>query len=373
MSNSQGINWSVFDKAIKDSGSNVFGVSVLSANFDFARECIRRIRELKKDSYIIVGGIHPTVSKDEIDADSIVIGEGEIIFSQLLDRYNRVGKYPGGCDVLRNEERIDLDFLPFADREIFSPVRELPIGRMAEPFSTIIIGRGCPHFCAFCFPAETKLFGKKVRMRSVENVVTELKELETKYGLSSFAIHDDCLTAFPKYCHEFAEAKMKVLPKATFYCQGRADQIVKWPGMFKELYKAGLRIVSVGYESGSNRVLDFLRKGVTVEQNIKAAEILNKIGIDVWCNLMVGIPTETKSEVIETVQMAQKIKRIQPRAILSWASFTPHCGSDLHDYCEEHDLSLIKKSVDYRRYFEPDNPKIKGVDYKFLSWAIGQV
>lgn len=209
-------------------------------------------------------------------------------------------------------------------------------------------------------------------MRSVDNVITELKELEAKYGLASFAIHDDCLTAFPKYCHEFAEAKQKVLPNATFYCQGRADQIVKWPDMFKELYKAGLRIVSVGYESGSNRVLEFLRKGVTVEQNIKAAEILNKIGIDIWCNVMLGIPTETKAEAIATIQMVKKIKEIQPRAIPSIAAFTPHPGSDLFDYCKENDLSLIKKSADYRRYFEPDNPKIKGVDYKFLSWAIGQ-
>ena len=169
------------------------------------------------------------------------------------------------------------------------------------------------------------------------------------------------------------EKKLKLLPEATFYCQGRADQVVRRPELFKSLYKSGLRILSVGFESGSNRVLEFLKKQVTVEQNLEAARILNGLGIDIWGNLMVGIPTESKAEVIKTIQMAKKIKEIQPQAILSWASYTPHPGSELYDYCKEHDLSLVKNSADYRRYFEKDNPKIRGIDYQFLSWAIGQV
>ena len=364
------IDWSLFDNQIARSQSKVFGLSVLSANFDFAKECIKRIRKIKPDCDIVAGGIHVTVEPEEskdLDADFYVYGEGEIVFSEILE---------GNLEHERrfDNPKPDLDSLPFADREIFQPLRELPIGgSLEEPFSTIIIGRGCPYNCNFCQPAERTLFGRKVRMRSVDNVLAELLELKAKYGLASFAIHDDAFSSFPKYISEFVEKKMKVLPEATFYCQGRADQITKWPEMFKELYKAGLRIISVGFESGSDRVLDFLRKGTTSEQNIEAAEILNDIGIDIWSNLMVGIPTETTSEVIETVQMAKRIKEIQPRAMLSWASYTPHPGSDLFEYCKENDLSLIKHSADYRRYFEPNNPKIKGVDYNFLSWAIGQV
>ena len=229
------------------------------------------------------------------------------------------------------------------------------------------------HNCTFCQPAEKKLFGSKVRMRSVENVMVELLELKHRYGLNSFLIHDDCFSAFPKYIDEFIEAKNKYLPDAQFYCQARADHIVRRPEMFKELYSVGLRGCLIGMESGSQRVLDFLKKQTKVEDNIEATEILNKIGISTWANLMVGIPTETKLEVLETVDMAKRIKTIQPSAILSWASYTPHPGSDLFTYCEENKLSLVKKSEDYRRYFEPDNPKIKGVDYGFLQWAVSQV
>ena len=108
--------------------------------------------------------------------------------------------------------------------------------------------------------------------------------------------------------------------------------------------------------------------------NIEATRILEGIGIEVWANLMTGIPTETKAEVIDTVMMAKEIKKIQKRAILSWAAYTPHPGSDLFKYCTDNDLSLVKKSEDYRRYFEGRmNPKIRGVDYGFLEWAVSQV
>jgi len=358
------IDWQDFDNKIGESQAEVFGLSILSANFDFAKECIRRIRKIKSKVDVVIGGIHPTVCPEEAEdlkVDSIITGEGELKFVDFLE-----GK-------MSKDVRPDLDSLPFVDRELFAPLRELPIGYLEEPFHTLIIGRGCPYKCTFCAPAETKLFGKKVRMRSVDNVLAELLELKQRYGLKSFAIHDDAFSSFPRYVLEFVEKKLKVLPEATFYCQGRADQVVRRPDLFKSLYKSGLRILSVGFESGSNRVLGFLNKQVTVEQNLEAARILNGIGIDIWGNLMVGIPTESKAEVIKTIQMAKKIKEIQPQAILSWASYTPHPGSELYDYCKEHDLSLVKNSADYRRYFEKDNPKIRGIDYQFLSWAIGQV
>ncbi len=364
MTNHKGIDWDRYEKEISRSGSQAFGVSVLSANFDYAKECIERIRKVKPDAKIAVGGIHPSVEPEhskELKADIIIQGEGEEAFTAWLEGREEVYKVP------------NLDELPYADRELFAPLREQPIGFLKTPFHTIIIGRGCPHRCTFCQPAEKKLFGSKVRMRSVENVMVELMQLKDRYGLNSFLIHDDCFSAFPKYIDEFIEAKNKYLPDVEFYCQARADHIVKRPEMFKALYDAGLRGCLIGMESGSQKILDFLKKQTKVEDNIEATEILSKIGVSTWANLMVGIPTETKLEVLETVDMAKRIKEIDPKAILSWASYTPHPGSDLYTYCEENDLSLVKKSEDYRRYFEPDNPKIKGVDYGFLAWAVSQV
>ena len=127
---------------------------------------------------------------------------------------------------------------------------------------------------------------------------------------------------------------------------------------------AGLRGYFIGFESGSDRVLRFLRKGTTREINLKAAEVCKKYGIKVWANYMLGLPTETREEVIETISM---LKEIDPD-YYSPAFYTPHPGSDLYDYCMENDLSLITSHDQYRR--NPTEVKIKGQDYEFLKWAL---
>jgi radical SAM superfamily enzyme YgiQ (UPF0313 family) len=98
--------------------------------------------------------------------------------------------------------------------------------------------------------------------------------------------------------------------------------------------------------------------------NLKAAKICRKYGISIWANYMLGIPTETKEEVMETITM---LKEIDPD-YYSPAFYTPHPGSDLYNYCIENDLSLITSHEQYRR--NPTEPKIKGVDYGFLMWAL---
>jgi radical SAM superfamily enzyme YgiQ (UPF0313 family) len=124
--------------------------------------------------------------------------------------------------------------------------------------------------------------------------------------------------------------------------------------------EAGLSLLFIGFESGNQRVLNFLRKGTKVEDNYRAAEICRKYGIKIWANYMMGIPTETKEEVMDTVRMIQAIKPDH----YSPAFFTPHPGSDLFSYCEEHGLSLIQSHDSYRR--NPTEGKIKGIDYEFL-------
>jgi len=120
----------------------------------------------------------------------------------------------------------------------------------------------------------------------------------------------------------------------------------------------------IGFESGNQRVLNFLRKGTTVEMNYEAARICKKYGVRIWANYMLGMPTETKEEVKDTVKMIKAIKPYRP----SPAFFTPHPGSDLYDYCEKNGLSLIKSHRDFSR--SPTGPKIKGVDYVFLQEAL---
>ena len=132
------------------------------------------------------------------------------------------------------------------------------------------------------------------------------------------------------------------------------------------MVKAGLRGYFIGFESGSDRVLRFIRKGTKRAQNLAAARICRKYGIAIWANYMLGLPTETKEEVLETISM---LKVIDPD-YYSPAFYTPHPGSDLYDYCIQNDLSLIKDHDSFRR--NPDEAKIKGVDYEWLMWALNE-
>ena len=128
--------------------------------------------------------------------------------------------------------------------------------------------------------------------------------------------------------------------------------------------RSGLSLLLVGFESGNQRILNFLRKGTTVSQNYKAASICNRLGIRIFANYMLGVPTETKEETMDTVRMIRKIKPYIP----SPTFYTPFPGSDLFDYCVKNNLSLIKAHSEYKR--DPVSPKIKGIDYEFLKVAL---
>ncbi|MDO9464618.1 MAG: radical SAM protein [bacterium] len=326
--------------------------------------CIDIIKKVNPEIKIVVGGPHPSLMLDEVASNSkidyIMLGEGEISFTNLLKNIQE-GK---------NRKRIiqgikpELDKLPFIDRELYEGFEKPCIEDFPSPFSTIIAGRGCIYNCSFCQPSEKILFGKKVRRRSVDNVVEELKILKKRYGFKSFLIHDDCLTEDKKWINEFCEKYKNNGFNQPFYCQTRADIICKNENLVKQMRDSGLAMFIIGFESGNQRILNFLRKGTTVEQNYKAAEMCKKYGIKIWANYMMGIPTETKKEMMDTVRM---IKKIKP-AHCSPAYYTPHPGSDLYTYCIENNLSLIANHDSYRR--NPGEAKIKGVDYKFLNQAL---
>jgi len=367
--------WDEFQAEVEVRQPDVVGLTMMSVDYNPVMKAIEVVKDVDPSIVTVVGGPHPTLVLEEVVAnpkiDYIVTHEGEIAFPRLLAAIER-GQPPRERAI--RGERPDLDSLPFVDRELFldewrkhgydldSPeawfVPELP-----PPFLTIIAGRGCVYNCNFCQPAERIIFGK-FRQRSVPNVIEELRLLRDKYYFASFMFHDDCLTNDRKWVTEFCEAYMREGFTQPFFCQSRADIIVRHEELAELMAEAGCRGYLIGFESGSDRVLRFLRKGTTREINLAAAKICKKYGISIWANYMLGIPTETKEEVMETISM---LKEIDPD-YYSPAFYTPHPGSDLYTYCIENDLSLITSHDQYRR--NPTETKIKGQDPEFLNWAL---
>ncbi len=354
-------SWDEFADLVKNQRPDVAGITMMSVDYGPGIRSARAIKEASPKTRVVVGGAHPSLCPEDFadnpDIDHIFQGEGELTFNDLIDdiAHGRISE-----KVIRSE-RPDLDSIPFADREIFG-AGEMPIDHFLRiPFVTIIAGRGCMYNCSFCQPAERAIFGTKVRRRSVANVIEELRILRDKQDFQSLMIHDDCLTEDRAWVTEFCERYIDVGFRRPFVCQSRADIICKNEDMVKLMAKAGLAMFLIGFESGNQRVLGFLRKGTKVEQNFEANRICRKHGIRVWANYMLGIPTETKEEALDTLRMIQKIKPYRA----SPAFFTPHPGSDLYKYCVDKGLSLIRDYRDYARSSE--NPKIRGVDYNFLK------
>jgi len=353
-------SWDDFKSEVKACNPDLAGITMMSVDYRAARETAGIIKAIDKKIKVVAGGPHPTLVPEDLESDDnidyIVEGEGEISFNNLLKDLVD-GKTP---ERMIKGIKPDLDSLPFVDRDIFG-AGEMPIDHFLRiPFVTIIAGRGCVYNCSFCQPAERIIFGNKVRRRSVDNVIEELKTLRDRLDFQSLLIHDDCLTEDKAWVMDFCDKYRRNNFRQPFICQSRADIICKNEEMVKLMAKTGLAMFLIGFESGNQRILNLLRKGTTVEQNYKANAICKKHGIRVWANYMLGIPTETKEEAMDTLKM---IKRIKPYRA-SPAFFTPHPGSDLYRYCEEKSLSLISDHKDYSR--SPQSPKIKGVDYVFL-------
>jgi len=369
-------SWDHFREVLVERDPDVVAVTMMSVDYNPTCQVVTIAKAVNPEIVTVIGGPHVTIALEDSlripNVDYLVTREGEITFPKLL-RAIETGNSPAHR-VLRGETP-DLDTIPFSDRDLFldewhkwgydvdSP--EVPfVAELPPPFVTIIAGRGCLYHCTFCKPGEDYLFGRRTRKRSVDNVIEEIRTLVDSHHIASFMFHDDCLTEDRRWVIEFTEKYVAEGFTMPFFCQSRADIIAKHEDMVARMAMAGLRGYFIGFESGSDRVLQFIRKGTTVEQNLQAARICRKYGISIWANYMMGLPTETKEEVMATVRM---MKDIDPD-YYSPAFFTPHPGTDLYDYVVEHNLSRITDYNSYRR--NPNEPKIKHQDYEFLQWAM---
>ena len=362
--------WRHLRAEVRRRPSEVWGISIASPDLDVARRCIDLIRREKGDALIVAGGVHPTVAPDSLidnpAIDHLVQGEGEIAFPALLESLARGEPSPR---LIRGRPP-DLDTLPFVDRDLFDVRAELDhsfypgVLGLDPPLVTIIAGRGCTYNCSFCQPAERLLFGPVVRRRSVASVIAELKELRDRYAFRSLMIHDDCLLEDPAWVVDFARAYRAESFGQPFYCQGRADLICRHESALALLVEAGLRAISVGFESGSDRVLRLLRKGVTVEQNRRAAAICHRLGLRIFGNYMLGLPTETPDEMLGTACLVRDLDA----AFSNVSLYAPSPGSDLYDWCRQRGLLAEDNPRGYYRNRAPG--KVRGVDYRAAERAV---
>jgi len=353
--------WNEYLEKIKDFDVVCFSISTI--NFGVYKEALNMLKTVNPKSVVIVGGVHPTVKVsdfiNDMYVDYIIQGEGEVALTKLLNYIKK-----GICDIPRihQREEVNLDDIPFINRNLW--LQEVPLKFAGQsPFITILASRACTMNCSFCQPCSRLIFGNDERRRSVDNVINELVVLDKTYHFKSWMIHDDGFLQNLSWVKNFLEAyKKKGFGPRPLIIQCRTNYVVNYPELIKDLRDIlGLDIAIVGFESGSNKVLKLLRKGTTREVNLEAAKILNKYGVKIFANIMMGVPGETNEDVDLTMSMVKEINPVH----FSPATFSPYPGSDLHDYCLKNNLILDEYASRH-----VGQKKLRDIDYNYIQRAI---
>ncbi len=296
------------------------------------------IKKTQPDAIIVVGGVHATFDPDcflnESYIDYVIRGEGEEAF---LDFCNTFDKNPKKLSKLLNINKNPLR--PFVNiDDLKTPNYNLVDIKKYDEFF-VSLSRGCPGNCNFCYNAQ--MWGKKnhsfVRIYSLKKAMELFRKIHEEYKIKVFHMVDDNFLFFKQRCIEIC--KFLENYNFHFYTSGRVDNIDD--EILSALKKAGCHTVFVGVESGSQRVLDFLGKRTTLQQNINAIKLCKKHNIICDASFMIGIPTETPAELRETMDFIKKYDPDIPNVKI----YNP-LPARLFEYCAEKGLIKRPKTLE---------------------------
>ncbi len=364
----------LLDEAVAD--ADLICMSSSTVLFERAGLVLDRVREIRPDLPAFIGGPHATLLTEEAvlrGFDAATIGEGEYTLIDLVEALQEgTPLYEvAGAAAKKGDEVVfgptrgfepDLDTFPDPDRTLIDYNKYFTDG---IEFVGMMATRGCPYDCLFCKPMLDKIHGQKVRKRGQRRIAQEMANISRTIGHKNFLFKDDTMVLggvdyFVEFERELAAAG---LPDSQWICQARVDQISA--PLIEQMKKCGLQAIAFGVESGSQKVLDFFRKGIKVEQTIKAFDLCHELGVGTLAFVMLGAPVETREDLEATVEL---VERIRPDS-LSFSIATPGPGNALHDYAIENNVRNVS-SVEGNDYqFNTDPLKLSLVTPQDVSWA----
>jgi radical SAM superfamily enzyme YgiQ (UPF0313 family) len=352
----------VAQEIVFDFGCDVAAASAVTTQFPLIARLCRHIKDLKPSIPVLVGGVHATIRPEECIADpaldAVCIGEGEEAAVAWVNTF-ATGSQPRGIPGTWNKipGRAEVDRTPPAPFR--TDLNELPLmnyghwERWIDPQNRIlrvVIGRGCPYACTYCSNHALRQTqpGRYVRFRSPRNVLAEIEmvlarfpdltsinlEMETIGASIPWALHlCDSLAAFN------ATRERPIVFRANLAVTSQLllheEQLHTLLSAFR---RANLKALDVGLESGSARIRkDILnRPPYTNAELIRFCDIARQYGISVSLYLLIGVPTETPSEAIETSTVARACNPLDIHPSI----FYPYPGTVLHKVSA--DLGLIE-------------------------------
>lgn len=366
------------EKIIKNSDADFFGTGAIVTKYRYIKWLLGIIKKYHAEKKIMTGGSVatsiPHILLRKTKADIAVLGEGEITISHLVD--NLVNKkslkevegiwYKENGKIRKNPKRAsikDLDTIPLPARHLMpmdiylkNPVgapniKKWDNGATVETnviTTNIIASRGCPYKCIYCYH---DFLGQGYRWRSPKAVVEEIKMLKAKYKVNYVHFMDDEFVAHRPYVLEFCRRMIKENLGITWGCTGRVNLMSE--DLIIKMKKAGCILIGYGIESGSQKILNTLRKLVTVEQAKKAIRLTQKhLG---WadCSFMIGSPGEDEKTIQETIDFCKEVN-LAPEVIFF---LTPYPGTEAYELAKS--LGKIKDEEKYISKLGEQGEKIR--------------
>lgn len=296
---------------------DVVGITAMTFTLIDVIKVVNLVKAIQPGTKVVLGGPHVHIYPDETinipGVDFLVLGEGEIAFKELMENIQdiaRLRNIPGL--VFKEEGRVvntgirslneSLDSLPFPARHMTSVFKYSSLMAKRTPVTTMFTSRGCPYRCTFC---DRPHLGKNFRARSALNVVDEM-EACTRLGIREFLIYDDTFTIDRQRVIDVCDEIVKRRLRIGWDIRARVNNIDK--DLLKKLKAANCERIHYGVESGNPEVLKILNKGITVDRVRTTFRQTKEAGISVLGYFMIGCPTETKKEIMETIAFAKELK-----------------------------------------------------------------
>lgn len=299
-----------------------------------AKQICPNIKIIAKGAAFLTFGL--AILEEHKDLDIGILGEAEETLREILEgksmpkilgiyyRDDLLIKFTGQRPFIE-----DLDSIPFPARHLVdNSIYRRPDNNKVQ--ATIKVSRGCPFHCFFCLA--TPVSGAKVRRRSVQNILEEIKECVEKYNITNFLFWSDIFNLDRKWVFELCQAIIDSGLKITWSANTRADTADL--EMAQKMYESGCRLVSIGVESGSQYMLDKMGKKITLDDIRNTVKIFKKAKIRIYNYFVIGLPWESEETVEDTIRFAIELDS----DFISFYTATPLPGSTFYSYAREHNL-----------------------------------
>jgi radical SAM superfamily enzyme YgiQ (UPF0313 family) len=329
---------------------DLIGFTVYSHDLASVKRISEAVKKnILKNVTIVVGGPHPSIAPQHTfdflkSIDFAFQGEAEEGFSKLVvhllageNDSKAFSNIPGmiyreASGVLRVNPRKyadELDHFGFPDWELIRPARYFKtchgVFYKHRKFAPIFTSRGCNQTCSFC--AAHGIMGRKIRRRSVQHVVREIKMLRDAYGIREFHILDDNFTAHGDYVIDFCKTLISSGAQIAWACPNGVrldslnEEVLDW------MKRSGCYSIFVGIESGSQRVLDSMKKNLKISAIEQTLRLIKKKGLKTTGFFILGYPGETEEELRETIRFAKKLLL----DVADFSNFIPLPGSEIFE------------------------------------------